>query len=143
MDKLRKKLNVLLADDDPNDQKRFEAALMQSGRPVKIQSVYNGLKLIDYLKELNSVKKLSMPDLIITDLYMPFAGGLQVLKQIRRESAYQQIPIYVFSANFDFATQKNMREFGATGFYRKPAEQTELQGLINGILQVHETLPVS
>jgi len=143
MDKLRKKLNVLLADDDPKDQKRFETALMQSGHPVKIQSVYNGLKLIDYLKELNSAKKLSMPDLIITDLYMPFAGGLQVLKQIRRESAYQQIPIYVFSANFDISTQKNVKEFGATGFFRKPEGHGELQDLINGILETHQATLLS
>jgi CheY-like chemotaxis protein len=143
MDNLRKNLNVLLADDDPKDHKKFETALLNTGHPVKIQSVFNGLKLIDYLSELHSSKKLNLPDLIITDLYMPFAGGLQVLKQIRRQPAYKDIPIYVFSANFDISTQKNMKEFGATGFYRKPAETSDLQLLINGILQTHNTLLTS
>lgn len=143
MDLTKKSLNVLLADDDPKDHKKFEMALGQAIRPVKIQSVYNGLKLIDYLTEMHDAKKLSMPDLIITDLYMPFAGGLQVLKQIRKNSDYKNIPIYVFSANFDLSTQRNVKEFGATGFYQKPAEFTDLQTIINGILQAHESTVLS
>src|SRR4051812_29160875 len=98
----KKYVNVLLADDDPGDRSRFHIALRLASPDVKVESVYNGMQLIDYLQKTDNVKNnihQASPDLIITDLYMPFAGGLQVLKQIRKTSFFKNIPIYVFSAN--------------------------------------------
>jgi CheY-like chemotaxis protein len=133
----KRKIKVLLADDDAKDHKNFEIALSNSEFPVQIESVYNGLKLIDYLVA-ESKKKNFIPDLIITDLYMPFAGGLQVLKQIRKNIDFKEVPIYVFSANFDATIQRNVLEYGATGFYRKPANIEDLKSLISGILQQYQ-----
>jgi CheY-like chemotaxis protein len=130
-----KKINVLLADDDPTDHGRFQLALNRSGHPVKIESVYNGIKLIDYLNQTyNAGRNPANPDLIITDLYMPFAGGLQVLKQIRKNQNFKAIPIYVFSANNDMTIKRNVLENGATGFYQKPLDFADLQVIINHIL---------
>src|SRR4051812_46878075 len=99
-----KTLNVLLADDDPKDHQQFHTALTTSGHAIRIDSVYNGIKLIDHLLAIESKKDPKtriLPDLIITDLYMPFAGGLQVLKQIKLHSTLRHIPIYVFSGMND------------------------------------------
>jgi CheY-like chemotaxis protein len=113
-----KSLNVLLADDDPADHSKFYSALSASVAPVKINSVYNGMKLIDYLQITGSDKNASatLPDLIITDLYMPFAGGLQVLKQIKTHHLFRHIPIYVFSSNYDNTVRTKVLQNGATRF---------------------------
>jgi CheY-like chemotaxis protein len=135
MNLFTKKINVLLADDDPSDHGRFQSALTHSGHPVKIESVFNGIKLIDYLTQVyNMSSNPTNPDLIITDLYMPFAGGLQVLKQIRKHPNFKAIPIYVFSANNDMTIKRNVLENGATAFYQKPPEFSDLQKIINNIL---------
>lgn len=133
----KRKIHVLLADDDPGDRSRFQIALRLACPDVKVESVFNGMQLIDYLQRPETHKRdgaESRPDLIITDLYMPFAGGLQVLKQIRKNSYYRDIPIYVFSANNDRMIRLKMKEFGATEFHRKTPDSMELQNIINHIM---------
>jgi CheY-like chemotaxis protein len=138
MNDAKKKIHVLLADDDPGDRSRFQIALRLACPEIKVESVFNGMQLIDYLEKPDLGKligKEQAPDLIITDLYMPFAGGLQVLKQIRKHSFFKDIPIYVFSANNDKVIQLKMKEFGATEFHRKTPDSIEFQNIINHIIE--------
>ncbi len=125
---------VLLADDDNKDHSRFKAALQQASPSLTINSVYNGMELVDHLLKLSENKNSSLPDFIITDLYMPFAGGLQVLKRLRANDILKQIPIYVFSANFDNTIRTKVIENGATEFYRKPGDVHELERIICSIV---------
>jgi CheY-like chemotaxis protein len=137
VDSEKKNINVLLADDDPSDRRRFQIALRLAYPNVKVESLVNGIQLIEYLNdpEHQSSTANKRPDLIITDLYMPFAGGLQVLKQIRKNQVFKDIPIYVFSSNNDRIIQSKMLEFGATEFHQKTPDATALQGIINQIMQ--------
>jgi CheY-like chemotaxis protein len=134
---------VLLADDDSKDHSKFMMALQGASPDLRINSVYNGMQLVDYLLALIADKKKTLPDLIITDLYMPFAGGLQVLKKLRAHDNFKSIPVYVFSANFDNTIRSKVIENGATEFFRKPAEYQELQKIITGIIQRKETAPAA
>ena len=130
----KKKVTVLLADDDPNDQNKMQLALNGCDVPLKIEMVTNGMQLLDHLVENHLTRKNPLPDLIITDLYMPFAGALHVLKQIRKKPELKSIPIYVFSANNDNTIRTQVLENGATEFNQKPKDFTRLQDIVNKIL---------
>jgi CheY-like chemotaxis protein len=146
MEEPEKKVHVLLADDDPNDRKRFQIALRLAYPKIKIEALVNGIQLIEYLNNTDNRKRKvtdQRPDLIITDLYMPFAGGIQVLKQIRKNAYFRDIPIYVFSANNDKIIQSKMQEFGATEFHKKTTDPNELQGIINNIMARYATRAVA
>jgi CheY-like chemotaxis protein len=134
MDLINKKLTVLLADDDPDEHSKFIRAITDASSTVKIESAYNGMQLLEHLLKYSQHKSKDLPDLIITDLYMPFAGGLQVLKQIRMHPQFKGIPIYVFSKNHDNTIRAKVIENGASEFHRKPSDFNELSDLINHIL---------
>ena len=139
MDPEIKNIHVLLADDDPADRRRFQLALRLASPQVKIESLVNGIQLLEFLNTPDGMRQTSItrPDLIITDLYMPFAGGLQVLKQIRKNAAFKDIPIYVFSSNSDKIIQNKMQEFGATEFHKKTPDVNKLQRIITEIISRH------
>ncbi len=139
MNQRKKVVTVLLADDDPNDQTKMKMALNGSIPELRIDLVHNGMQLIDYLVKHYTSKKKSLPDIIITDLYMPFAGGLHVLKQIRKREEFKHIPIYVFSANFDRTIQSRVLENGATEFHQKPGDFNSLQSIVNDIVSRTQT----
>jgi two-component system response regulator len=126
---------VLLADDDNKDHSRFKAALQLASPSLTINSVYNGMELVDHLLLLSENKKSTLPDFIITDLDMPCAGGLQVLKRLRANEVLKKIPVYVFSANFDNTIRTKVIENGATEFYRKPGDAQELERIIFSIVE--------
>jgi CheY-like chemotaxis protein len=130
----KKPVYVLLADDDTNDQTRMQMALNGAEAELKIDLVTNGMQLLDHLVQQHLNKKKPLPDLIITDLYMPFAGALHVLKQIRKRPEFTHIPIYVFSANNDKMIRTQLLENGATEFHQKPGEFTLLQNIVNSII---------
>jgi CheY-like chemotaxis protein len=137
MNASQKNLNILVADDDPNDHSLICQAIADSQLPVKISSVYNGMKLIDFLQitgDAGENSTVTLPDLIITDLYMPFAGGLQVLKQIRGNSRFKAIPIYVFSRNDDMVVRSSVLKNGATEFHKKPEDYQQLKEIVSHIL---------
>lgn len=131
MNLFKKNFTIMLAEDDAEEHSRFIRALNDPLRKINIDSVYNGMQLIDHLL----IRRKNLPDLIISDLYMPFAGGLQVLKQVRARVEFRQIPIYVFSKNFDNTIRTNVLENGATDFFKKPGDFADLQKIINGILE--------
>jgi CheY-like chemotaxis protein len=133
----KKKISVLLADDDPADHSLMRKALNNAPVDLNIHSVYNGMQLLDFLIKSEKSKELisgKVPDIIITDIYMPFIGGIHVLKQIRKHDQLKSIPIYVFSSNYDMNVRSKVMENGAIEFHRKPDEFDELQIIINRIL---------
>src|SRR5690606_29100258 len=88
-------------------------------------------------------KRKPLPDLIITDLYMPFAGALHVLKQIRKRPELRKIPIYVFSANNDSTIRSKVLENGATEFHQKPQDFNLLMNIVAAILNKASAMQVA
>jgi CheY-like chemotaxis protein len=133
MNLFKKNLNVLVADDDAEEHSKFISALKISPHKISIDSVYNGMQLMNHL--LKNINNKHSPNLILTDLYMPFAGGLQVLKQIKTHHDLKHIPIYVFSKNFDNTIRAKVLENGAAEFYKKPESSAEFETIIHSILE--------
>ena len=70
-----------------------------------------------YLKVIN-------PDLVITDIMMPFTSGLEFIDIIRNKS--EKIPIIVLSALDEEETVLEAFNLGADDFLTKPVKPGEL-----------------
>ena len=81
---------IYYADDDLDDLKFFQEAAEGSGFIVVV--FFTGQALLDTLNA--SPKK---PDIIFMDVRMPIAEGDQILKEIKRSSAYRKIPVVIIS----------------------------------------------
>ena len=63
------------------------------------------------------------PELIVTDIEMPYMDGLMFCRQIREES---QVPIIVLSAHSDPDAAIKARAAGANEFVQKPFSLPDL-----------------
>lgn len=133
MNLVKENFTVLLADDDPEEHARFVKAIHETSEKITIDSVFNGMQLLDHLEKYDGKVK-ALPDVIITDLYMPFAGGLQVLKQIKTHIRYRQIPIVVFSRSYDNTILARVIGHGASEFHRKPQDYREFADKVAHVL---------
>ncbi|MBN2164367.1 MAG: response regulator [Pontiellaceae bacterium] len=70
--------NILVIDDDASIRSVYERYLTKLGHSV--QSASDGVQGMERLKEY-------VPDLVITDIMMPEADGLEVIMAIRRLEA--------------------------------------------------------
>lgn len=73
-----------------------------------------------------------IPDLIILDLGLPDADGLELLKYVRRESA---TPIIVLSARSDEGDKVEALDMGANDYVTKPFGSEELCARIRSALR--------
>ncbi len=98
-------LDVLIIDDDPNDLRLMERALLDNGRyrPILAQGGQAGWELL----------KEGTPHAIILDLVMPDMDGFTILEKLRTDRGLCDIPVLVVSGGTLTEEQlKQLNDFG-------------------------------
>jgi two-component system chemotaxis response regulator CheY len=75
------------------------------------------------------------PDLIITDLHMPNLDGISLIKELRAEPEFKDLPIIVFTA-FGHEERDNAIKAGANRAVDKPTHFESLIDDINELLNL-------
>jgi chemotaxis signal transduction protein/ABC-type nitrate/sulfonate/bicarbonate transport system substrate-binding protein/AmiR/NasT family two-component response regulator len=108
-----KQLTILIADD------LSSMRLMQT----KILEQLGCSKIIvadDGADAIVKIKKHQQIDLVISDWNMPNKDGLDLLKWMRSEKKYKDIPFIMATAQSDKAQEKKAFKIGVNGFIAKP-----------------------
>jgi CheY-like chemotaxis protein len=77
------------------------------------------------------------PDLIITDINMPGLDGLEMVKQLRTQPEFKDLPILVFTA-FGIVERDNAIRAGATRAADKPIEFESLIDEVKELIDQHK-----
>jgi len=89
--------------------------------PCEVEVVNDGAKAVERLAALATGSNVP-PDLILLDLHLPAMSGVEVLRWIRSQSAYQVTPVIVLTAaGDDEALILDCYASGANSFLPKPA----------------------
>jgi CheY-like chemotaxis protein len=88
-----KKYFVALIDDDADDCEILETALRENYNDISLVSFDNGKAFLEFL-DLTAV----LPDLIVTDVYMPKMTGIEIVQRIKADSRTSSIPIAILSS---------------------------------------------
>ena len=114
---------ILIVDDSVFQRKMISRMLVPEGHTViEAAGGREGLKM--FIKE--------RPDLVIVDLLMPEISGMEVLTEIRRQSA--DLPVIVCTSDIQTAIRQECMSMGASGFVNKPVNRDELIGLVSGLV---------
>ena len=108
-------IKILVAEDEPLMLMAIEGKLKNEG--------YEVIGVSDGREALKAVE-LSQPDLIITDILMPYTSGLELISIIK--SSGRNIPIIVLSGLGEEETVMEAFKLGADDFLTKPFNPTEL-----------------
>jgi len=118
-------MRVIIADDSELIRERLEHLLSNYSRVELVGSFNNGKEAYDAIKDLK-------PELAILDNKMPGLSGLEVVKEIRKETTSPIIIILTFHST-DFYRQLAM-EAGADYFLSKVDEFEKLELVLKEIL---------
>ena len=108
---------VMVVDDDPV-QVEFAANLLKSAG-MKVCTVTESLKILETLRQCQ-------PELILMDVYMPDATGVELTAIIREQEDLLDIPIVYLSAEHDPEKQLNAMSAGGEDFLTKPVSPKHL-----------------
>lgn len=117
-------LNILIADDDPDDRELAEEALSMTPYQSELFFVRDGEELMDYLYHQGAYadQDLPAPDLILLDLNMPRMDGHTALRQIRESEQWKQIPVVILTTSNDEREINKAYMQGANSFITKPSD---------------------
>jgi len=116
---------ILVVDDYPVVQRLLRYTLERDGHEVFVTS--DGFQALDFLSE-NTV------DLIIMDVAMPDMNGLELLKRVRAEETFRDVPIIMLTASGQDEDRVEAGEAGANEFLSKPASSRELLETVHRFL---------
>lgn len=129
-------INILLAEDDPDDRYLISEALDESRLNIHLYIVEDGEELLDYLYRRGKYADETQwptPGLILLDLNMPRKDGREALQEIKADPRLRRIPIVALTtsrADEDiFRTYDN----GVSGYIPKPVSFTGLLEVMNAI----------
>ena len=114
---------VLIVEDDPHTVEVVRLYLRRDGHTVLTAS--NG-------KDGLRVAQESAPDLVVLDLMLPEMGGLEVCRELRKES---DVPIVMLTARVEEEDRVAGFELGADDYVTKPFSPRELAARIRAVLR--------
>jgi CheY-like chemotaxis protein len=123
MDKARKTVTILMADDDLEDQMLVRNAWQKSRLSNDLRFVDDGEQLMDYLYRRGAYADPNdspRPGVILLDLNMPKKDGYEALEEIKNDPDLRRIPVVVLTtskAEEDIIRSYNL---GVSGFITKP-----------------------
>lgn len=117
-------MNILIAEDDPDDRELAEEALALTPCGSHLSFVKDGQELMDYLEQTGDYanQDLPLPDLILLDLNMPRIDGRTALRRIRESDRLKHIPVVILTTSKDDREVNHAYMNGANSFITKPSD---------------------
>lgn len=122
----RKKPLILLVDDDGINQKAVAGMLREHYR---ICGAGSGQEALEKLEA-------RVPDLILLDVHMKGMSGHEVIRALKADERYREIPVVFLTSDEDERTEIQGFSEGATDFIRKPLRKRVAIRRIDRILEL-------
>jgi len=137
---------ILYAEDLEDDIFLMKAAFSSCPQPYTLHVVKNGEQAIQYLSgehPYNSRSRYPLPSLILLDTYMPLVGGLEVLKWLRGQQEFLNLPVFMLSSVIRPGDRETAERLGVDGYWSKSSNFNEwltFVGQLHGLLAKHEQI---
>jgi len=118
-------MKILIAEDDSLIQKTVFIKLQKEG--FDVISCSNGKEAIEAITR-------ELPDLVLTDMMLPYASGLEIVSAVKKVTE-KNIPVICISAMGQEHIVEEAFNLGADDYVAKPFSLTELTIRIKRLLK--------
>ena len=120
---------ILMIEEEPSMVQAAQERLSHAGFELfSAQDGYRGFQMV----------KEKVPDLIITDAFIPLMSGFELCKAIKLDEAIKSIPIVVLTEMHRL--EESFMFLGISDFLNKPLNMDELESVVKGKLKTSQNM---
>jgi CheY-like chemotaxis protein len=115
---------ILLVEDNDMDVKLITLTLKRFNLGNDIDTTTDGVEVLDYLYRRGkfSDRAGGDPALMLLDINLPKMNGIEVLRTIRNDPDFKDLPVIVISSTRDVQEIEKCYELGVSDFVDKPID---------------------
>ncbi|MEY3763554.1 MAG: hypothetical protein RLZ42_214 [Armatimonadota bacterium] len=117
---------ILVTDDEPNIVRLIQVNLERQG--FQVETANNGAQALEKIRA-------NRPDLLVSDVMMPEMDGFELLSNIRRDPALENLPVIMLTAKAQDRDVLEGYTRGADMYLTKPSNPIELVTFAKRLLQ--------
>ena len=117
---------ILVVDDAEINRMMLQGLIESLG--YDSVSAENGAEALEIIRS-------NTPDLVLLDIVMPVMDGYEVLKSLKTDSDFRNIPVIVVSSLDEMKSMVRCVELGAEDYLAKPFDATLLRARVNACLE--------
>ena len=123
-----RRLSALVVDDSPPMRKMIVFALAR----------IPDLALVEADDGVDALRKLAGArfDLVITDINMPILDGLKLVKRLRADENYMDVPIIIITTEGAAEDRQRALALGANAYITKPIQAPQVIAKVKELLAI-------
>lgn len=114
-----KMVNILLVEDDEVDVMNVKRAFKKNNITNPLNVCNNGLEALDFLRGKTEPFG-EIPKIILLDLNMPKMGGIEFLREIRKDEKLKNISVFVMTTSNEDKDKVDAYNLNVAGYILKP-----------------------
>ena len=118
-------VEILLAEDNPDDVELTLHALRKNNLSNTIEVVRDGAEALEFIYATGAYadrKTKDAPKLILLDLKLPKVDGLEVLRRVKSDSSTMTIPVVVLTSSDAERDIVESYQLGVNSYIQKPVD---------------------
>lgn len=128
-------IDILLVEDNEADVKITLRAFKKGQLQNSIHVVRDGEEAIDFIYGVNTFQdhqKYPRPELILLDINLPKIDGFNVLKKIKEDPDFKDIPVIMLTSSRNEVDMFISFKFGACSYIQKPVSFLQFVEIASG-----------
>lgn len=122
---------LMLIVEDNSEMRYFLRHIFSE--TMTVVEAQHGAEAMEYMKE-------NVPDIIISDVMMPVMDGIELLHNIRMNTATSHVPVVMLTAKTDIDSRIRGLEVGADDYITKPFSSDYLKARVENIIESRHRL---
>jgi CheY-like chemotaxis protein len=113
-------VNILLVEDDEVDVMNVKRAFKKNNVTNPLFICNNGIEALEFLRGGGNAGIKEIPKIILLDLNMPKMGGIEFLREVRKDEKLKNISVFVMTTSNEDKDKVDAYNLNVAGYILKP-----------------------